>query len=283
MVGRGFTEWRNVVRAQPAVRGPPAAARPGRARLLRPPACPRCASCRPSSPATTGSTASATTTTGSRDAGCSNARSTRCSRLASRTSPSALAWANENWTRRWDGSDSEVLIAQTYDAGRRSSPHRLAASRRSRTRATSESTARPLFLIYRVQAIARPGRATFDLWRERAAATPASTTSTSSSSTRTGTSNRRTRFGADAAVEFLPHGVYENVRPHHVRDSERWQCLCSGTSTSARLLLEAALTRLDSAVPCVMPEWDNTPRRPEVACSSSSATTRRCTRGGSRK
>ena len=59
-----------------------------------------------------------------------------------------LCWANENWTRIWDGGDSEVLMEQTYSeqddlAHSRWLSHAFADPRYIRV------DNRPLFIIYR--------------------------------------------------------------------------------------------------------------------------------------
>lgn len=79
-----------------------------------------------------------------------------------------LAWANESWSRRWDGQDHLVLIEQTHPPSR----ERWALHFRYLQRAFTDPRAftvdgRPVFLIYRPQRIADlPGM--LDDFRERA-------------------------------------------------------------------------------------------------------------------
>ena len=62
--------------------------------------------------------------------------------------PFALMWANENWTRRWDGMESEVLIRQDYRAEDDSA---LCADflRHFRDPRYIRASGRPLLMIYR--------------------------------------------------------------------------------------------------------------------------------------
>lgn len=82
--------------------------------------------------------------------------------------PFCLAWANETWSRRWDGRDHHVLQAQTHR------PDRTLWQRHFDYlfRAWSDPRAitvdgRPLFLVYRAQLIQQPGEM-FAFWREEA-------------------------------------------------------------------------------------------------------------------
>jgi lipopolysaccharide biosynthesis protein len=80
--------------------------------------------------------------------------------------PFALCWANENWTRRWDGLDSDVLIAQSYSAGWADRFYddilpALADPRYLRVEG------KPLLVLYRVGHI-KNARAAIERWKERA-------------------------------------------------------------------------------------------------------------------
>ncbi|HZT53654.1 MAG TPA: glycoside hydrolase family 99-like domain-containing protein [Gaiellaceae bacterium] len=82
--------------------------------------------------------------------------------------PFALCWANENWTRRWDGLDSEVLVAQRYGEGwaDRFYDDLLPALGDPRYLRVGE---RPLLIVYRIGQVERAGAA-IARWKERAKA-----------------------------------------------------------------------------------------------------------------
>ncbi|MDQ3627188.1 MAG: glycoside hydrolase family 99-like domain-containing protein, partial [Verrucomicrobiota bacterium] len=80
--------------------------------------------------------------------------------------PFCLCWANENWTRAWDGREHDVLLAQHYSE----------ADDREHIRWLCRAFAdpryirikgKPLFLVYRTTALPDPRRTT-DIWREEA-------------------------------------------------------------------------------------------------------------------
>jgi len=82
--------------------------------------------------------------------------------------PFALAWANETWSRRWDGLDHHILIEQTH------APDRELWMRHFEYlfRAWSDDRAikvdgKPIFMIYRPHRITQID-AMLDLWREEA-------------------------------------------------------------------------------------------------------------------
>jgi len=82
--------------------------------------------------------------------------------------PFALCWANESWTRRWDGLESDVLLAQTFSEGwqDRFFDDLLPALRDPRYLHVG---GKPLLVVYRVGQLPHAGAAIVH-WKARAVA-----------------------------------------------------------------------------------------------------------------
>lgn len=82
--------------------------------------------------------------------------------------PFALCWANESWTRRWDGLDHDTLIAQSYPDGWMDSFYEDAV-RAWRDPRHIRAGGKPVFVVYRIGAIPDAPTA-LDYWNRRAKA-----------------------------------------------------------------------------------------------------------------
>ena len=179
-----------------------------------------------------------------------------------------FCWANENWTRTWDGLDSEMLVAQTHDKDRDArivddlAPH-LADPRYLRV------DGKPLLLIYRSSILDDPMRTTDNI-RQRASALGLGEVHLSMVQSFDSWDPRTVGF--DSAVEFPPHNQSSalfRLEEHdrelpQMADAEEWQ----GELYSYPRLIEWAMSKKIPEFPWfrgVMPAWDNTPRRMERA------------------
>ena len=81
--------------------------------------------------------------------------------------PFCVCWANENWTRKWDGNDGEILLKQNYSL----EDHKLHMQYLCRNVFSDSRYIRvdnkPLFIVYRSSNIPDPVAA-IETWRETA-------------------------------------------------------------------------------------------------------------------
>ncbi|MFO0407933.1 MAG: glycoside hydrolase family 99-like domain-containing protein [Labrys sp. (in: a-proteobacteria)] len=173
--------------------------------------------------------------------------------------PFCLMWANENWTRRWDGMESEVLISQNYlgdddDALIADLARHFADKRYIRV------DGRPLFMIYRPRLIPQTADV-IERWRRyfetRFGEKPLFVMSQSFDDF-----DPRV-FGLDGAIEFPPH--------KHTRDLPRinhevalLDDTFSGNVFSYDSIVDFSLNEPKPDFPLiktVVPSWDNDARR----------------------
>ena len=169
--------------------------------------------------------------------------------------PFCVCWANENWSRRWDGGNDELLIAQTYSPAneRRFAEELLPlfADRRY-----IRLGARPLLLVYRANLLPDPQRMAATL---REVAHSAGEDNPYLCLVQHPDSPGPEACGFDAAVEFPPHGFHAATLTDQVHKTnpafagEVWDYV-----SAARLALERPSS--PSLFRGVMVGWDNTPR-----------------------
>jgi lipopolysaccharide biosynthesis protein len=184
--------------------------------------------------------------------------------------PFAICWANEPWTRAWDGRSQSVLMAQHY------SPADDKAHGRWLARAFTDDRyirvgGRPLLLVYRASHLPDPQRTT-DTWRAEAVAAGADEPWICRIESDHMEVGDPTTLGFDASVEFAPAWA-ELGRP--LRRTPWWiraRKLGLTERGYGRLRLfryEDLAHRMMSRsapqylrYPGVTPRWDNTARRP---------------------
>jgi lipopolysaccharide biosynthesis protein len=181
--------------------------------------------------------------------------------------PFALCWANENWTRAWDGHQRDVLIAQEYSVedDRAHLRFLLTAFRDPRY---VRVEGKPLFLVYRSSNLP-DSKATTRLWREEAA--------------REGLELYLCRvegvaepkldpveLGFDAAVEFQPDwkSLGQPMQPSAPAWLDRWIPRNRALRENRFFDYAETVRRMQARpqpgyrrFPCVMPGWDNAARR----------------------
>jgi lipopolysaccharide biosynthesis protein len=183
--------------------------------------------------------------------------------------PFCLCWANETWTRRWDGRSGEVLLEQCYSAAddRAHIEWLLLAFE---DRRYFRVGGKPLFLVYRASLLPDPRRTT-EIWRETARRCGAGELYLCRVESLAEEAHvNPSEQGFDAAVEFQPD--WTTLFEH--RSYFRWHgAALPGRMSSlwrrnrrfdyervARLMMSKRPPEYQRH-PCVMPGWDNTPRR----------------------
>jgi lipopolysaccharide biosynthesis protein len=169
--------------------------------------------------------------------------------------PFCVCWANENWSRRWDGGNDELLIAQTYSAenDRRFIAELVPLLADRRYIRVGD---RPLLLVYRASLLPDPQRTAATL---RSGARAAGLADPYLCFIQHPGSPDPHAYGFDAAVEFPPHGLHVRTLTDAV---EKTNPAFAGEVWDYVSAAQGALGRAPSphTFRGVMVGWDNTPR-----------------------
>jgi lipopolysaccharide biosynthesis protein len=195
------------------------------------------------------------------------------------TFPFCLCWANESWTRAWDGLDREILIKQEYnnEDSRRHIEWLVKAFKDNRY---IKINGMPLFLIYRIDSIPNLNEM-LSFWRKFACENGFKGLYICAIRTgfKTTPEDEIMKIGFDAIIRFQPnrhdfpaprspiamlYSAAQKVLPNTLYQTLKLSAKANKIIDYERLV-EKILGKLWPAeyrcFPCVFPSWDNTSRR----------------------
>ena len=173
--------------------------------------------------------------------------------------PFMIIWANENWTRTWDGSESSVLLQQDY---RESDDEALVAdlARHFTDRRYLRIQTRPLFVIYNPVNIPNASKI-IEKWRQLLRSRHMLDPLIFMAQTFGARDPRE--FGLDGAIEFPPHKLSNNLPGRKTPDA--YSPSFTGRVIDYEDFVLASTSEPQPEFPLIktaVPSWDNESRRP---------------------
>jgi hypothetical protein len=172
--------------------------------------------------------------------------------------PFCICWANENWTRRWDGQENEVLIAQDHSP---ESDLRFIqdVAPLLKDKRYIRVNGRPLLIVYRANILPNVEN-TVAIWRKYCIENGIGDPYLVAAQTFGFTDPHP--IGFDAAVEFPPHNLSITDIRHKMSVTNKGY---AGNIIDYREAVEISMQRERPAYPLyrtVFPGWDNEARKP---------------------
>lgn len=183
--------------------------------------------------------------------------------------PFCLCWANENWTRRWDGKEQNLLLQQVYSE-EDDRLHMQWLAKAFSDRRYIRVNGKPLFLVYRATKIPNP-KQTVKIWRDEAKRLGIGEIFLCRVESFAGEQEDPGLIGFDASVEFQPDWTQlglplQKGRLWHLARKLGLAHQAYGIhniydySNVVKLML-AKSNPTYQRFSCVTPSWDNTARR----------------------
>ncbi len=178
--------------------------------------------------------------------------------------PFMLCWANENWTRRWDGLDKEVLIEQHYNIEDHRNHAKWLCENVFNDKRYITIDGKPFFLFFNADIIPDLEE-TIQIWRDEVKKHGFDDIYLGGVRTAEGKIPNAKELGFDVAIEWQPDWNNLHIIPNFLKKLlSKIGITNNYRSISYDKIVDRMIAKIkpsDKHYICIMPSWDNSARR----------------------